>query len=199
MRQANNIFSSLDNKYFKQLVAIDLGKTFLAMNQLDSAVKYGQLAFGDMIEFNGEKGYTLNTLGLIYTKAGDTEQALDYFKQSLNATIRVSNYRLISDSYYGLAKLYQQINNEDSCIYFAQKSLAAAQKGTFYSNMMDASRLLASIYENKDWQKAFQYNNITIEAKDILYTIGKRYAFNNIAEFDEKKRQYEIETAQNKK
>ena len=34
-----------------------------------------------------------------------------------------------------------------------------------------------------------------IAAKDSLYTIGKRNAFRNITDFNQKERQYEIETA----
>ncbi len=196
MHQALELFDSLDNNFFKQLVETDMGRTFLEMNQLDSAIQYGKLAYQNMIQFKNENGYTLNALGLIYSKNGDSNLAIDYFRQSLAATSKENNYRYISEAYFGIAKVYQQINKPDSCIYYAKKTLAEAQKGTFYSTIINASTLLASLYEQKDWEKVFQYNRITIAAKDSLYNLGKRDAFNDITNFDEKERQYEIKTAQ---
>ena len=196
MHQALNLFDSLDNNFFKPFVETDMARTFLEMNQLDSAIQYGKLAYQNMILFKKEDGYTLNALGLIYTKKRDSKLAIDYFRQSLAATIKENNYRYISEAYFGIAKVYQQINKPDSCVYYAQKTLEEAQKGTFYSTIIDASTLLASLYEQKDWEKVFQYNKITIAAKDSLYNLGKRDAFNDITNFDKNERQYEIKTAQ---
>ena len=196
MHEALNIFTSAHDYFFKQMVEIDLGKTFLHMSQPDSALKYGLLAYNDMLRHNQETDYTFCTLGLIYTKQGDTKQAIDCFQQSLTNSFKKNDNRNIADSYYGLAQVFRQINQRDSSIYYAEKSLGEAEKGRFYADITDASKLLASLYEGNDWKKAFQYNQVALTANDSLYSFDKRYAFSNITAFDDKERQYEIETAQ---
>jgi signal transduction histidine kinase len=195
MHDALYIFEQAPNYFFKQMVEIDLGKTFLHMNELDSAAYYGQLAYDDMLHYNGERDYTFCTLGLIYSKQGETKKAIDCFKQSLINSFQNKDNRNIADSYYSLASVFHQINQRDSSIYYAEHAIKEAKNGRFYADMANACTLLASLYEGTNWEKAFNYNQLALSAKDSLYNTGKRYAFSNITNFNKKERQYEIDTA----
>jgi tetratricopeptide (TPR) repeat protein len=168
-----------------------IGDTYLSMNKLDSAEHYSQLAFDHVKQYNINfaRRLSLLTIGRIHNIKGELQLALDFFRQSLNYD--TAGF----ETNFEIAKLYQQINQPDSAIYYARKSLNRAQKVKSYSSIITASKLLAELYQSKDAQKAIEYNKITIAAQDTLNNFGKTSAFKSITEFDEKERLYEIETA----
>ena len=169
-----------------------IGDTYLSMNKLDSAEHYSQLAFDHVKKYNINFAWSLSllTIGRIHNKKGELQLAFDFFLQSLNYNTAAFEVN------FEIAKLYQQINQPDSAIYYARKSLNSAQKVNSYSDIITASKFLADLYQSKDAQKAIEYNKITIAAQDTLNNFGKTNAFKSITEFDEKERVYEIETAQ---
>ena len=171
-----------------------LADTYLSMNKLDSAEYYSRLATNYIKQYNVDwaRPNNLRTIAGIYNKKGETQLALDFLHQSLTGA-----YGIFRSQYsYEIATIYQKTNRMDSAIYYAQKSLFDAQKIKSYSSIVTASSLLAELYEQKDAQKTIAYNKITIAAQDSLNNFSKTNAFKSISEFDEKERQYEIETAQ---
>ena len=174
------------------LTLSNIANTYLLMNKLDSAEYYSKLASDQIKQYkiNWGRPGNLRTTGMIHYKKGETRLALDFLHQSL---IYGPNDMQTS---YEMAKIYQQTNRLDSAIYYAQKALDDAQMVKSYSGIVGASSLLAGLYEPKDAQKTIGYNKITIAAQDSLNNFGKSNAFKNISEFDEKERQYEIETMQ---
>ena len=177
---------------FSDVLALDgLANVYLEMNKLDSAEYYSLLTTNFIKQYNIDwaRPNNLRTIAEIYNKKGETQLALDILHQSLM-------YNLFrSRSSFEIAKIYQKTNHLDSAIYYAQNSLDDAQKSKSYSSIVTASSLLAELYEQKDAKKTIGYNKITIAALDSLNNFGKSNAFKNISDFDEKERQYEIETA----
>jgi two-component system NtrC family sensor kinase len=178
----------------------DLADTYLSMNKLDSAEYYSLLTTNYIKQHNAEwaRPINLRTIGKIHYKKGETRLALDFLRQSLiyQGNNDLTNYSSRAETSNEIANIYQKTNHLDSAIYYAQKSLDDAQKSKSYSSIVTASSLLAELYEPKDAQKTIGYNKITIAAQDSLNNFGKTSAYKSISEFDEKERQYEIETAQ---
>ena len=173
----------------------NIGATYLLMNQLDSALYYSQLAYDNAVQIENQSWVThavLLNLGRIQIKKGNIDLALTYLYQSL--PIAVEDDKIILSN-FSIAQLYQQIGKPDSCIYYAKKSLEIAQEGGFYSNAIEASILLSGIYEERDPQKALEYNKTAIAFKDSLYNQGRAIALENLTAFDQQERQYEIDTA----
>lgn len=199
LQQSKGVFDSLHLSMMSQLARTSLGLAYLAMNQMDSAIKYCQLAYDEMIRNNARNNlveattYILNNLASVFAKKGNTEMALVYFRQSLSFS--AESYPRRSQAYHGIAKLYQQLNVHDSAIFYAKSSLAEAQKGAYYANMIDAGSLLSELYDPSDLKLAFKYNKLASASKDSLAALEFRTAYKNLTEFDEKERQYEIETA----
>ncbi len=197
MQRSKLMFDSLQNNFMSHIAKMVISWTYLAMNQLDSAMKYAQLAYDGMIRDNGHYNVEatttiLDALASADAKKGNIQLALNYFRQSL--TFSGESYGISAEIYRGIADLYQQVDMPDSAIIYAKKSLESAEKGAFYQKIMWASSLLAKLYNQKDYKIAFQYSQTASAAKDSLYSIGKRNAYKNLTDFDEKERQYEIET-----
>ncbi len=200
MLQSKNMFDSIPLTDMSQLVEQSLAKIYLKMHRLDTALKYAQSSYNQMIKLNnktvGGKATILNTLGLVYDKKGDLDSALNYFYQSLNYSSKDYSYGDIGSTNYQIAKVYQKLNIPDSVVYYANQSLEAAIKGNFYKNMIETSSFLADFYNTRDFKIAYKYSKIAITAKDDLFKLSEKYAYKSVTDFDEKERQYEIETEQ---
>jgi two-component system NtrC family sensor kinase len=173
-----------------------IGETYLMLDQPDSALYYCRSAYENSRQLKEEDDwsipYILFNLGRIEDKKGNRDSALAYFRQSLSIAW---NAEITFKSYFSIAQLYQQMNKQDSCIYYANKSLEIVKGKRLYSYIIEANILLSDIYEKSDLQKALQYSRMAIAYKDSLDNLGKTTSFENFIAFDEQERQYEIETA----
>ena len=183
----------------RALTLANLISTYLAINKLDSAEFYS-LALTKHIE--KYKTYWLSApnlyyRGIIFCKRGDTTLAMSAFHQSLIKADRGRfNYVDIFRVDNEIAKIYQLKNKPDSAIYYSLQSLKVAKKGKLFASIASAAKLLSDLYEPRDKQKTITYSKMAIAAQDSLTAFDKKYTFKNITEFDEKERQYDIETAQ---
>ncbi len=105
------------------------------------------------------------------------------------------DYLYPAQGYLDIARIYQQINQPDSSVFYARKALADAQKGNLYNEIGNASLFLSAFYEQKNAPLALQYQRTALAAKDSLYNFGNLTALQNQVAFDEEGRQYEIQTA----
>jgi len=166
----------------------------MILNQPDSALYYFQSAYENAAQLKVDWVMypTLLNLGRIQQKKGNIDLALAHFRQTLSMR---SEPIFLFDSYFSIAQLYQQMNNPDSCIYYAKKALETVQGRGFYSNIIDANILLSGIYEKRDPQRALQYSKVAIAYKDSLHNLGRETSVENFIAFDEQERQYEMESA----
>ncbi len=197
-RRSMRIFDSLNIRMMSQLVKTGLGGTYIKMNQLDSALKYAQLAYDEMGSDEGKyvpeaATWILDNIGNTQAKNGDYPLALNYFRRGLTYSKGLPSRDAMT--HYFIAKTYQQINKPDSALIYAKRSLDIAQKANLYGEIIDASSLLSELYVRQDDRLALQYNIIASAAKDSLYNRAMKNAYKNLTDFDEKERQYDIETA----
>ena len=163
--------------------------TYLLLDNLDSAEYYTELTY-NLVEKNNLKKLKEDVRkwkGDIHFRKGEMRLALYYYNESHKFDTSTANY--------SIARVYQKINKLDSAIYFAEKYLKVQQKVKAYLRIATASKLLAELYRSKDPQKVIEYSKVTIAAQDSLNNFAKTNAYQSIAEFDEKERNNEIETA----
>jgi two-component system, NtrC family, sensor kinase len=167
------------------------------MHQLDLAAHYNQLAFQHSTQFNVNSWMPniLGNFGAIYAAENEFRKAIDYTNQGLRLAYTIENYSLSSRLNIQIAKIYQQENQIDSAVHFAIKALNDAQKGNIYTRIISAGTVLSDLYKKRDQNQMLHYTQIAYIAKDSLYNMGKMFALRSAVEFDEKERQYEIETA----
>ena len=195
-REAKVLMDSLHDLPLSTALQNHIARTYLMMNQTDSALYYFQAAYEKAVQLKigWLEMMTLSTLGTLQGKKGNHELALTYLRQSLLVDPRATP-AFLYNSYFYIAELYQQINKQDSCIYYANKSLEAVTGRGFYENMIQANVLLSRMHEKRDPQKALDYSRTAILYKDSLYNLAKTISVKNLVAFDEQERQYEIETA----
>jgi signal transduction histidine kinase len=196
-KRAVRIFDLVNDSAFVAITQNHIGRTYLAMNQLDSALYYAQTAYDNAFALDHlNNGWLFNpillTLGKIQNKKGNRAMAMSYFKQSLSKAREVFNF-IVSN--FAIAQLYQQTEILDSAIFYADKSLELAMKSGSFQSIVDSNILLADIYELKDPKQALQFSKNAIAYKDSINDFINVTMQQTYTDFDEQERKREIEAA----
>jgi signal transduction histidine kinase len=173
----------------------NIGECYLHQNQLDSALIYEYHAY-ELAEKNHPEflGYILRIIGEAEYAKGHNAEALQYFHESIVSSREVNGNEHLTMAYQDVGEFYQKIKQKDSAIYYTQKALSTAQLGNYNKGILDASKLLSSLYEGEDDKEALRYYKIAINAKDSLFSQEKLKQLLSIS-FEEKQRKQEIEAA----
>lgn len=181
----NNLYGMISSVYEKS-------------NQLDSALYYAQKAHKVDTQWSG----LLYVLGSIYTKKGDNELAVQYFKKTVSVAEKTHAQIDIVDSYNGMARVYINEGKTDSAIYYVRKAIGQKWGKSYPKAILESSALLAGIYERKKISDStLKYLKLTITLKDSLFSRQKEREIQNIA-FNDQLSQQELikqqERAQNR-
>jgi two-component system, NtrC family, sensor kinase len=195
--RANDIAKSF--KYYNILARalLYIGNTYEKLNKLDSSLFYTQksflLASKDSVPYL--LGKIFNTFGNIYSKLGETNLAMKYYGESIPILVKDSEDNYVCFSSLGMAKLFSIKNEADSSLFYARQSLQIARKANFALQMLEASSFLTEFYKNiNDYDSAFTYQQISIEAKDSVFSQEKTNEFASIL-LSEQFHQQEIKEA----
>ena len=195
MRDCFAIYNTLDHPEAssKSVYLSNLAECFYHLNQLDSASLYVNQA----LQLAKTEKETILTAS--YYLSGDvalarhkTREALFFYRQSQRVAAAQENYADLYESYYRMAKLYQQTARRDSSVYFAKLALAYAQRANYLNGILKSSQNLAALYETKNDTKALHYFKLAVLAKDSLYSQDKVKRLLSIA-FDEREQARQIE------
>jgi signal transduction histidine kinase/tetratricopeptide (TPR) repeat protein len=195
--KALSLFKSLDIQSRIAVQLTGLGDTYEKLNMLDSAKYYTDQGYNlsVQIKYKNLIGIALNNLGNIYSKMGNPIAAMRNYRLGIPYLIEERDDASICETYLGMAKLFQQAGDADSCLYYAKRSLAIAQQDGFVDYVMAASNFLTNFYSSThNVDSAFVYQSAAIAARDSLFSQDKQRAIQSLA-FDEATRQQEIQDA----
>ena len=167
------------------LAQISMARIYLDMNQLDSALYHGQIAYENTTKLKSPpswpRGSALAMLGRIQIKKGNTDLALNFFHQVLTIEGKNFNSSYASDTYLSMEEIYEQTSKTDSCIFYTNRALDVAQNGGFYSSIIDANILLSKVLESSNPARALQYSKQALLYKDLTQTLFLGFrSFNSI-------------------
>jgi len=186
-------FDSLRAERMTIVTKTYIGEVYLMKYQLDSALYFTQSAYENAVSIddNYVLYHVLPVLAQIHQKLGNTGFALSYFRHSLQ--VAHTGYLFLNPN-LSIAKLFEEINQLDSSIFYAEKSLAIAQESGFFSSISDAGIFLAEIYEKRDLKKAVQFHTLAIAYRDSLDNLRNVTALQSFIDFDKMEREYQLET-----
>ena len=197
-KQSKQLFDSLHNYYMAAMAEVHLGRTYYSMHQPDSALYYCMMADNNIRRYGSEAMSCSNfiTLGRLQSDKGNVQLALNYFQQSLLAGYSNDQYFFTCTANLEIAERYQQAGQRDSCIYYAQKALADAQKSSVGSSIAEVTLFLSSLYEKSNPTLALLYQKEALAAIQKTNNFGNLNAIQNLAAFDEEERQYKLDITQ---
>lgn len=165
--------SGIKNDRLLTWAFMNLGEVYNAMNKTDSALMYSQRAYEltNRFNFTDLKGFICLQLGKVHGKLGNGTLATGYYDLAIKDAAKLGSPKYLNQAYFALAQYYNGINQQDSCVAYASKAIAAVQN-TSYSNMsIKPAKLLAGIYESKNSDSTVKYLKMYQSANDSLFSI----------------------------
>ena len=152
-----------------------LGQLFEKTGRLDSAMYYAQMSYQRLLEkpsvplFPRFYGSVCTLLGNLYSQLNDSKQAVIFYHLALNKGIETNYPYSVNESQSALATFYYKKHQPDSAIYYAMQAYEGAKKIKDFSIMKESSALLRSVNEQeKDFENALYYNDLSIAARDSI-------------------------------
>jgi signal transduction histidine kinase len=172
----------------------DMGVAYTGLGQLDSAIYYEERAIKVFHRIGYEEPLVYQTLGDIRIKSGKPDEALIYYKKSLEIALNKNERRASAYAFNKIAGFYKTFNQSDSAIYYAEKGLQESQMIAQKKTILEAAALLAELYESKDTKVSLRYLKIADAYKDSLFGTGNIQAVQTLVAREEE-RWKEIEDA----
>jgi len=174
--KARNIFSLLNDEFDVSVSFGEAGKAYEQLNILDTALDYTLRAYKTREKFKPATypiGIAAN-LGTIYSKLGNEDLALHYFRQDVGASTQYEDWRMLAKAYNELGIHYSKNNVRDSAIYYSKKALQLNREHGFIVQILASSNALMTAFEKeKKFDSAFKYQQVMLAAKDSLFSKEK--------------------------
>jgi tetratricopeptide (TPR) repeat protein len=184
------------NKILTDIYTI-IGSIYEKFDRLDSAKYYLKLASDNDILANGKThyGYIPLIFGNICYKEQNFPVAVQYYMEGIKLFEDQKVYKDLMEAYSGIAKVYGDMSQADSSIYYSVKALDIGQSTPFLLSMLDASTMLSRIYRIRgNFDSTNKYSDLSMAIKDTLYNQQKAREFQSLV-FREQMREQEMKEA----
>ena len=173
---------------------MNLGMTHEYMKNVDSALLYAQKAFEGKAYIEDLYPEVLRVMGNIQTQKNNQTQALNYYRQGIEAGLKLNDYRTISYICADAAAMFKYFGQSDSSIAYAKRGLQYGKINSYKKGILFSSNILAEYYDSIDTKQALYYYKIAVAAKDSLFGAGNMQTIQSLVSKEEA-RQKEIEQA----
>ncbi|WP_179008646.1 tetratricopeptide repeat-containing sensor histidine kinase [Winogradskyella forsetii] len=161
----------------------------------ENFIKYSEEAIEISDKTNDKRilnavGIITNNIGAFYTQLENYEEALKYFKKSLEQNLKIGNNKEISRNFNNIGAVYSELNNPDEAIPYLKKALKIRQELKDEIELVETNMCLGSAYGKKGNKKISQsyfneamriakgLNNIPLISETYL-AISNTYLENN--------------------
>jgi adenylate cyclase len=176
--------------------AVNMGEIYLERNEVDSAQFYFEKALEAYRKsVTGNVPYALNSLGKVYARRGDYQNAIRYQTEAFDLAKRSDARLEMAQAALGMANTYQLKGDHQAAISSFKLAKEIAEKINVPYQLKDAFEGLAANYAViSDYNNAFYYQNLLTNIKDTLYNaaMDKRIQAMTL-NFDLEKKQGEID------
>ena len=185
---------SIPDTFLLSLVYLNLGKSYIFLNQLDSALFFEQeaLALQPHLEFflRTWEGSVLYYLGNIYLKKGSVTLARDAYLESVESFTAHHNLHNLPRTYDALSKLYERLHKPDSSLFYARKLLETARVLGQPLPLANSYQALSDVYSTLNYRDStLRYLQLYTVLNDSLNNAEKNnlLSYQNIG-FDQQMR-----------
>jgi tetratricopeptide (TPR) repeat protein len=200
--KAENLTKNIPDNQVLNSLLVDKGKCYEQLGILDSAYTYVQECLAMLFRrFQGKNVYgggVHSAMGIIYSKMGKEQLAVEFFRQSFQLNSEVNNIRLLARGYCEFAEHFDRFNQRDSAICYATKGLVIDQQFHLLVQQLQAATLLSKLYkqENKI-DSAYKYQQLMIQIRDSIFSNEKINRLQTL-DFNEQLRQQELASEKTK-
>ena len=191
-RQANKKARQTDGlDFIAPEIEISLGDAYLSNNQLDSALVCLQ-SLAEASPNSNWRAIALQILSDVYMRMGKYQTAQECLTESLDLDVENNDDYSAMWTYLSLSKLYNKLNQPDSCIFYALKAFGVSKKLDVKMGLLESSQILAEQYEKTDLKEALNYRKIYEDVIAELYGPNKVVSLQKTL-LEEQERQRKVE------
>ena len=175
----------------------NLGDVYDRLNITDSSYYYFTKAMqiAKALDDYQFVGASMTGLGHTYSKIGNYNLADSNYKAAITYLQAYNNDDLLCEAMLGLARLYKEMNKNDSAAYYARRSFTLAKQDGFLSRELEAAAFLTKHFSSVNKvDSAFVYLSHVKALNDSLNSRA-RIRESQIISSNEQLRQIEIEAA----
>lgn len=194
-KKSDSVITAAAVSEFYYHIKLNTGDVYDKMGQLDSAFDYynTSLRIARSVQNTDFEGASLTGLGHIYRKKNEFNPASANYHDAIRKLTEANDEILVCEASLGLAKLYNQVNKNDSAIQYARLSDQVAQKAGFINEQLKSSEFLSNVYkENRHIDSAFHYVNMVRVLNDSVNS-KNRIRELQVLSINEQLRQLQIE------
>ncbi len=177
----------------------ELAGTYLESEKLDSALFYAKKGYQLSLNSTDKRKITLriplmfNVLARVYEKLGNYDTAQGFYHLSIAHTLKNNQFFELAKDYGFLAGLHKKQGEQDSCIFYAKKSVELRPNSIYAANSYD---LLAQMYEvqNKP-DSTLKYMKLMLAQTERLFSQAKVTQYQGLV-FNEEQRQQQLKEAE---
>ena len=163
---------------------LNTGDEYLNLEKYDSALIYFRES-SEIFEkknFLLVKAYNLGNIGIAYASTGQNERAEININEAINILEDLEDYYPISVYLTYMANIYEQKDEKEQALNYAQRSLELSEKYNLKEQVRDASLTLSDLYKNFDqYDSAYVYYRKFIAYRDSLINIEQVKELANIS------------------
>jgi two-component system NtrC family sensor kinase len=197
-KSLDNYYASLavvEKYHLNALLIIELNnisRQYLDLDQLDSALYFTKRGYALALKAGSKTdiGYLVRNFGIIEFKKGNLAGAISYYQKSMHVPTALADHYLQSEDNRRIAEAYQKMGKADSCIFYAKIAFEQAKLDKNPDQVQRVTKLLTEVFLAKgDYKQAFDYQQITLKARDSLFSQQKTLQVQNLAYNEEQRRQ----------
>lgn len=165
------------------------------LNNRDSAIYYGQLAYETARSLNDTDMLTIAThnLGDFYRKSGQHEAAFSFYRMTFPLAIKANRNDVAAGAHLGMATLFAAKSQIDSALNYGHLSLKTYQRLKSPIHELLATTFLSEVYAKKNQiDSAYKYQSLAVALQDSLFNQEKTRQVKNIG-FNETLRLQQLE------
>jgi signal transduction histidine kinase len=179
------------------LARFSMAFSMLATGNTDSALYYVRKAksmFANPLNQRDPGPWLCIITGNIYRVGENYDSAEYYYREGIKVTEKFNAPFAGVLFYANLADILYKKKEMDSCVYYAQRSLALCQKYKYKNIEVGVSGFLAEVYDKTDVDSAYKYIKIMVAAKEEVNNADKGRQFQKVSS-DAEKKEKELEDA----
>ncbi len=157
------------SEFWNWQTEVNLGTVFMLNHQLDSSLAHLQRAFIETLHDDYWHPVFLMFFGQLQFEMGKQDTGLNYLREGIKIFKNNNDPYSTSDACRIIARCFKEKNEIDSTLYYGREALFKAQSINYKTSILDASKLLAEVYEPRDVKQALYFRKIFDSANNILY------------------------------
>jgi two-component system, NtrC family, sensor kinase len=194
-KEAIKISEELDDKLFRSILFMNLGRHYSYTGDLDSLLYWEQkaLRLADETKYNRYKGNILRIIGDAYARQNKFDEAIPYYWYSIHISDEFNNLRSLADGCLALSDTYRKTGKLDSALYYSRRSIKTYEATAVHSSLASAYLSQSQTFELLgSTDSAYKYQGLSMRYREEQSTSDKVKQFQNM-NFDERLREEQLE------